>query len=59
MGEHYTKSTVSVTVWCPKCVKCTTHRVDGGRRGPCLECLNRPIEPAKVKPAVTQGELFG
>jgi ribosomal protein L44E len=49
---------VSVTVWCPKCAKFTTHRVDQGLRGPCLDCLARPVQAEKVKPAEMQGELF-
>jgi hypothetical protein len=58
MAEHYTKNTVSVTVWCPKCAKFTTHRVDHGLRGPCLECMARPLQAEKPKPVDTQGELF-
>ena len=37
MPEHYTKNTLECTVWCNKCGRSTQHRVDGGRRGPCLE----------------------
>ena len=39
--EHYTRSTVSCTIWCNKCNKHTVHRVDGGRRGPCMVCLEK------------------
>jgi hypothetical protein len=38
MPEHYTKNTLECTAWCPKCQDSTQHRVDGGRRGPCLRC---------------------
>jgi hypothetical protein len=34
---HYTKNTESCRVWCNKCSRITEHRVDNGRRGPCLE----------------------
>jgi hypothetical protein len=37
MPEHYTKNTLECTAWCKKCQRNTQHRVDGGRRGPCLE----------------------
>jgi hypothetical protein len=37
MAEHYTKNTLECTAWCGKCQRDTQHRVDGGRRGPCLE----------------------
>lgn len=37
MPEHYTRNTLEVTAWCEKCQRFTQHRVDGGRRGPCLE----------------------
>jgi hypothetical protein len=59
MAEHYTKNTVSVTVWCSKCRKFTEHRVDAGQRGPCVPCMAKPIEAAKPAPAETQGDLFG
>ena len=59
MAEHYTKNTVSVKAWCPKCYAFTMHRVDGGRKGPCEVCLAKPVEPAKVKPEDTQAKLFG
>ena len=37
MPEHYTKNTLECTAWCAKCQKLTQHRVDGGRRGPCID----------------------
>jgi hypothetical protein len=37
MGEHYTKNTLECTAWCAKCQKNTQHRVDDGRRGPCID----------------------
>jgi hypothetical protein len=37
MPEHYTKNTLECTAWCAKCQRNTQHRVDGGRRGPCID----------------------
>jgi len=37
MPEHYTRDTLECTAWCNKCRRMTQHRVDGVRRGPCLE----------------------
>jgi hypothetical protein len=51
MSEHYTKSTMQVSVWCNPCGKMTMHRVDDGRRGPCLECLKKLDQQAKDRPA--------
>lgn len=39
--KHYTKNTVSVYAWCGQCKGQTPHRVDNGRRGPCLTCIDR------------------
>lgn len=41
MPEHFTKNTVMAVVWCKRCWKNTPHRIDDGRRGPCLTCLAR------------------
>lgn len=35
--EHYTKATESVTAWCNKCERTTTHAVSGHRIGRCME----------------------
>ena len=37
MAEHYTKNTLTATAWCTKCNRATEHRIDDGRRGPCLD----------------------
>ena len=61
MPEHYTKNTVQVSVWCKACSKFTPHRVDGGRRGPCLTCMAKEgsVPVAKLaKPQPVQGKLF-
>jgi hypothetical protein len=59
MPEHYTKNTVSVTVWCTRCNGPTEHRVDNGRRGPCMRCLalldQRPKPDVKLKPVEQLG----
>ena len=44
MPEHFTKNTLETTAYCGKCQAFTQHRVDGGRRGPCLECLSKPVD---------------
>jgi hypothetical protein len=61
MPHHFTKATVSATFWCTKCHKDTHHRVDDGRRGPCLECMKKleaaREQPKREKPA-EQTEMF-
>jgi hypothetical protein len=57
MAQHYTRNTMSVAAWCPTCRKETQHRVDDRRRGPCLECLARPL-PVQPEPAVPERGLF-
>jgi hypothetical protein len=60
MPEHFTKSTVEATVWCAPCGKPTPHRIDDGRRGPCLVCLEKrgEVKAAPAPPAAEQGNLF-
>lgn len=41
MTQHFTKNTVSASFFCGKCNRNTQHRIDGGRKGPCLECIER------------------
>jgi hypothetical protein len=57
MSEHYPKNTISAAVWCNKCGKETEHRIDDGRRGPCLVCMAKPVEARKPQAAV-QSEMF-
>lgn len=68
MGEHYTRNTENVTAWCNKCGRQTQHRVDAGRKGPCLDCIEQaekkrhetPVREKKSKPPAPQsGDLFG
>lgn len=55
MPEHYTRNTLTATCWCNKCGRNTEHRIDDGRRGPCLE----HSVPVKPKPAESkQKSLF-
>ena len=46
MPEHYTKNTLECTAWCRRCQRMTQHRVDGGRRGPCIDPAH-PVSGAK------------
>lgn len=58
MPEHFTRNTVSASYWCAKCSKATQHRVDGGRRGPCIPCMEA-VPAGERKPAqVEQASLF-
>lgn len=41
MPEHYTRNTLECTAYCRRCGKDTQHRVDSGRRGPCLACIRK------------------
>ena len=58
MPEHFTKNTVEASFWCNKCGKPTPHRVDSGRRGPCLICLARVEPNEKPPPPPEQPRLF-
>jgi DNA-directed RNA polymerase subunit RPC12/RpoP len=57
MPEHFTRNTVSASYWCSKCGKPTMHRVDGVKRGPCLDCLTKPSPKPQTK-AYPQIEMF-
>lgn len=57
MPEHYTKNTVSATVWCNVCVRATEHRVDDGRRGPCMVCLGKLEAEADSSTALRNDKL--
>ena len=57
MTEHFTRSTVSATFYCSKCGKMTQHRIDKGRKGPCLECIAR-YDAAPKAEAEKQKSLF-
>jgi hypothetical protein len=46
MTEHYTRNTLEVTSWCPQCQRPTQHRVDAGRKGPCIDPQHPPAGSA-------------
>jgi hypothetical protein len=63
MAEHFTRNTVSAEFPCAKCKKRTQHRIDKGRKGPCLECIQRlTVQHAQneieQRRAARQGDLF-
>jgi hypothetical protein len=63
MTEHFTRNTISASLWCAKCQKMTQHRIDDRRKGPCLECISRlAVDNAQreidLRRAARQGELF-
>lgn len=62
MSEHFPRNTVSAQFWCSKCSKFTAHRIDSGRKGPCLECIAKLDQQHDAKkpvaPAEEQRELF-
>jgi len=47
--EHYTKNTLECTAWCNKCNDFTQHRVNAGRRGPCIACIDKRIAQNEVE----------
>ena len=63
MTQHFTRNTVSASHWCGKCQKQTQHRIDKGRKGPCIPCSERADEEyfdrlAQERLAPKQKELF-
>jgi hypothetical protein len=38
---HHTKNTVEASEYCNPCGRMTPHRIDAGRRGPCLVCMTK------------------
>ena len=62
MSEHYTKDTLECTVWCKKCSALTQHRVDDGRRGPCLVCMEKQriqIEADRIRKGLEEEQKKG
>jgi hypothetical protein len=60
MGGHYTRNAFECTAWCNRCRRDTQHRVDGGRRGPCLECIKKrelENEVNRIKRGIAQEDL--
>ena len=61
MSEHFTKNTVSSAAYCGKCGKVTQHRIDKGRKGPCLNCIARleaQHEALKAQPQFEQQQTL-
>jgi hypothetical protein len=59
MTEHFTRNTVSSAFYCGKCGKVTQHRIDGVRKGPCLECIVRlDQQHDPPKPEVEKQQQF-
>jgi len=64
MKEHFTKRTIEAQCWCNKCFRNTMHRIDNGRKGPCLTCMERlekqhsQLTLLKPVPEEEQLELF-
>lgn len=54
MTEHFTRNTVSAFLHCKKCGKQTEHRIDGVKRGPCLDCVAELERQHKMAEAVRQ-----
>jgi hypothetical protein len=64
MKQFFTKSTVEARCWCKVCQRKTMWRIDSGRPGACLVCverIERDHEMAKLweEPEEKQLDLFG
>jgi hypothetical protein len=63
MSEHFSRNTVSASFYCGRCKKFTQHRIDSGRKGPCLDCIEkydlRPVLSHAPEPEPQQSFLFG
>jgi hypothetical protein len=61
MKEFFTKSTVEAQCWCNRCGKQTIHRIDNGRKGACLTCMDRlekmHAQLSLLKPLETEEQL--
>jgi hypothetical protein len=64
--HHMTRNTQQASFWCNPCQRVTMHRVDGGRKGPCLECMKRADVGREIRrkagrdlERLQQSELFG
>ena len=56
MPHHFTKNTVSATFWCTKCNGPTVHMVMGGRRGPCVPCMEKQQAESAARKAAAEAE---
>ena len=59
MPHHFTKNTVEASFYCAPCGKDTPHRVDSGRRGPCLTCLGKPAKDEEFEERAAIIEFCG
>jgi ribosomal protein L44E len=59
MTQHFTRNTVSADFYCSKCGKFTQHRIDRGRKGPCLDCIAKLDALHQNAPKDRQKSLFG
>jgi len=62
MAEHYTRNTIEATAWCNRCNRVTLHRVDGVKKGPCID-PQHPQPPVRAQipqfdPQPQSGDLF-
>lgn len=57
MSEHFTRNTLECTAWCNRCDRATQHRVDGGRRGPCLVCMKKAEERIAADGGYSKAQL--
>ena len=57
---HFQKNVVEASFWCNSCGKSTPHRIDDGRRGPCLSSVHgrqaKLLDP--TPPPAEQTEMF-
>jgi hypothetical protein len=64
MTQHFTKNTVEASFYCNKCGHTTMHRIDNGRKGPCLECIkllddkHNAKDPQADAHRIQQSKLF-
>jgi ribosomal protein L44E len=59
MTQHFTRATVSASFYCGKCSRFTQHRIDSGRKGPCLECIERLEEQHAAAPPKAEEKQRG
>ena len=55
--KHETRNTIHLTAYRNKCRRETRHRVDNGRRGPCLDDCNTRERIASINARKQRGEI--
>lgn len=58
MPHHFQKNTMSASFWCNLCGKDTEHRIDDGRRGPCLNPGHGKRVEKTPEPPIEQLDLL-